>query len=361
MSSVPTSVAKKLEAVYYNIGSPGGYGGREALQRETRVSKPRVTQWLEEQRVYSLHKPARKRFPTRHYQVSEMDQQWQADLVEMIPFARDNGGHRYMLVVIDVFSRYAWAVPLKSKSARDVMEGFRSILDSPPHRRPQFLQTDQGKEFENQTVREFLRSNYQIEQFSVKSPFKAALVERLNRTLKARMWRYFTHRGTRRWIDILPQLLEAYNGSFHRILGRSPASVNRENEMEVWSHLYGGRKPPKGKSKFKVGDRVRLSKVKSIFAKGYLPSWTEEEFIVDEVDRKYSPIMYHIRDLTGERLEGKFYAHELQRISNPDNVYMVERVLRRRHRRGQEREVLVKWLGYPGSSWVKESDLINKG
>ena len=362
MSTVTTDAARKqqLRKVYFDIGHPGGYGGVKALERATQLPHHQVEQWLREQRTYTLHRPARKRFPTRHYQVSKRDRQWQADLVEMIPFAKQNSGYKYMLTVIDVFSRYAWAVPLKSKSAGEVVRGLKSIFDS-DGRHPRFLQTDQGKEFENKHVVNFLRDSHDIVQFSVKSAYKAAMVERLNRTLKARMWRYFTHNGTRRWIDILPNLMDAYNRSKHRVLGRAPIEVTPTNEMQVWQHLYGKKKKPslRKKTKFKVGDTVRLSKVKSVFAKGYLPNWTEEEFRVSHVDRKASPIMYKVKDVYGEEIEGKFYPHELQHVANPKRIYMIERILRRRGS-GPSREVLVKWLGYPEKSWIKESTLINK-
>lgn len=259
-----------------------------------------------------------------------------------------------MLTIIDILSRYAWAEPLKSKTPDEVVRALKRVFRE--GRQPTFLQTDQGTEFENKKVREFLRTR-NITQFSVKSPFKAAMVERLNRTLKARMWRYFTHHGTRKWVDILPTLLRAYNHSHHRILGRRPVDVTESNEMAVWQHIYGGRKKPK-KAKFKVGDLVRISKAKSTFEKGYLPNWTEEEFTIYSVNMKYSPVMYQLIDRYGEVIEGKFYERELQRIENPERIYMIERVIRKRQRRGGEREVLVKWLGYPETSWIRERDII---
>lgn len=359
MSAVLTDVAK----VYYDLSNPGGFGGITALERATKhlpISKRELTEWLKRQRTYTLHAPARKRFPTRHYQVSRRDQQWQADLVEMIPFARQgNRGYRYILVVIDILSRYAWARPLKAKTGDEIVRAFKAIFRQ-DDRKPEFLQTDQGTEFENAKVRAFLRTQ-NVEQFSVKSPYKAAIVERLNRTLKSRMWRHFTENGTRKWVDELPRVLHAYNHKFHRTLGLAPVEVTLENEMRVWQHLYGKKKKATNvKAKFKVGDTVRLSKVKGTFAKGYLPNWTEEEFIVHDVDRKYRPIMYVIRDQYDEVIEGKFYDKELQRVVNPDRIYMIEHIIRRRKRPGMEREVLVKWLGYPETSWIKESSIMRK-
>ena len=331
MSTVQTNVAKRLKEAYFDIESPGGYAGIDALEREVKEPRADVRKWLRQQRTYTLHAPARKRFPTRHYQVSKMDQEWQADLVDMISYGRDNRGFKYILVAIDILSRYTWAEPLKSKTGDEIVRAFRAIFRR-DGRKPRFIQTDQGTEFENTKVRAFLRM-HGIEQFSVKSPYKAAMVERVNRTLKTRMWRYYTHNGTRKWVDILPKLLRAYNHSHHRVLGRTPAEVNPNNEADVWHHLYAKKARPGGKrTKFRVGDVVRLSKVKGAFAKGYLPNWTEEEFIIHEVDQKYKPTMYTIRDHSGEIVEGKFYDYELQRIENPEGIYTIKRILRQRKR-----------------------------
>ena len=117
-------------------------------------------------------------------------------------------------------------------------------------RKPRLLQTDQGKEFENRATRTFLRE-HGIEQFSVKSPHKAAVVERFNRTLKEKMWRYLTYKNTEKWIDVLPLLIKEYNNAHHRIIGRTPASINEFNAMDVWQHLYGKRE----KKKTSVTDR----------------------------------------------------------------------------------------------------------
>ena len=111
MSTAQTNVANRLKTAYFDIENPGGYVGIDELKREVKEPRASVRKWLRQQRTYTLHAPARKRFPTRHYQVSKMDQQWQADLVDMISFARDNRGFKYTLVVIDILSRYAWAEP----------------------------------------------------------------------------------------------------------------------------------------------------------------------------------------------------------------------------------------------------------
>ncbi len=193
-------------------------------------------------------------------------------------------------------------------------------------------------------------------------------MERLNRTIKTRMWRYFTHTGRYRWLEVLPKLIQSYNGSVHRVIGMAPQDVNEENEMDLWSKQQK-RYPQKVSLRDKhpgplqVGDHVRISKYKSIFDKGYLPNWTDEVFTVSRViktpkirKRYGGPLQYKIRDVRGEEIEGSFYGFELQKVS-PSERFRVERIIRRRMVRGRL-QYLVKWLGYGPefNSWVDGVD-----
>jgi hypothetical protein len=125
----------------------------------------------------------------------------------------------------------------------------------------------------------------------------------------------------------------------------------------VSKRLYG-RKGPKKSFKFSPGDRVRLSKTKRTFKKGYLPNWTEELFTVVVKCIETSPPVYLVKDDHGEILEGTFYAEELQKVIKTDDVYKIETILKKR-KKGRKVQYLVKWLGYPGSfnSWIFKQDL----
>lgn len=347
------AVKEKLGQIYYDASHPASYGGIRALVKASDLPRKQVKDWLATQWSYTLHKPVRRKFPHRKYIVRHMDFQWQADLVEMQPFAKSNRGYRYLMTVIDLLSRHAWAVPLKTKSAIDVKAAFKLLFDKMTNGRvPKFIQTDEGLEFENRLVRGFLRNKYGIEQFSVKSAHKAAVVERFNRTLKTRMWRAFTKQGNHKWLDLLPKLLYAYNHSYHRTLGRAPADVTRENEADVWLDQYGGKKSKPKKQKFSLGDRVRISRHKATFEKGYEPNWSEEEYIIHSVNLKYSPITYKIRTLDGsELIEGSFYEQELQLVKETDGYYRIDEVIRT-HGRGANKKALVRWRGYKQPEWI---------
>jgi hypothetical protein len=181
---------------------------------------------------------------------------------------------------------------------------------------------------------------------------KAAVVERFNRTLKSKMFRYFTHRNTHRWIDVLNELMKSYNRTHHRSIGMAPVEVNLSSESKIRERLY----PPKPSPvwKYRVGDTVRVSRSKNVFEKGYLANWTEEIFVVSERYPTH-PVTYGLKDIIGEPIKGKFYEHEMQQIVKTDDVYDVERVIKTRRRNGKL-EYFVKWKGYPEkfNSWVAD-------
>ena len=281
------------------------------------------------------------------------------DLADLQLLARQNRGYRYILTVIDILSRYAWARPLKSKRGEEVAAAFRSIFRE--GRIPIRIQSDQGKEFENTHVRT-LFAEYDIELFSVKSAYKCALVERFNKTLKTRLWRYFTAHNTYKWIDVLPDVVHSYNHRKHRMIGKRPADITERNAMEIWLRLHGNRQRGKMPRDIRVGDRVRISKVKSVFEKSYLPNWTEEEFFVDSINTKHAPTIFKLGDYSGDVIDGSFYRYEIQPVTHDDDVYLVERILRRQ-RRGRDMWYFVKWRGYPSSmnSWIRQQDMSTLG
>ncbi len=300
-----------------------------------------------------LHKPLRHKFPKRRVMVQGIDDTWAADLVEMGTLSRHNKGSKYLLTIIDIFSKFGWIVPLKDKKGSSVVKAFRKVFrDS--SRRPKKLWTDKGREFYNKDVRQFLSPGTEL--YSTDNEEKSSVVERWNRTMKERMFRYFTANSTRTYIDVLPDIVNRYNNSKHRSTGMTPNQASqKENEGKVYFHLYKDV-PPRVKPKLSIGDRVRITKRKGIFEKGYTPRWTEETFVVTEV-LPTQPPTYKISDQRGEVIQGSFYEQELQKTDQ--STFRIEKVLRKRTRNGMK-ELFVKWQGYPTSfnSWIKESDLV---
>jgi hypothetical protein len=345
-----------MDQIYYAPQAVGSYGGVEPLTRALGNTNPKdVLEWLRSQSTYTLHKPVRKNFLRNRVVVEGIDDQWQADLVDMQAYSRSNKGTKYLLTCIDVFSKYAWAVPLKTKTGPEVMAAIKQIFKE--GRQPFNFNTDRGKEFENKHVKGLFKK-HDIHFFTTRSDLKASVVERFNRTLKSRMWRYFTHTGKYVYHNILKDLMTSYNNSKHRSIGMAPNQVNLDNQAQVKEKLYGNIEIGSKKYKFSVGDTVRISKQKMVFDKGYLANWTEELFTISERLPRYPPV-YRIRDQNGEILEGTFYEEELQKIVKTDDVYVIEKILRKAKRDGVM-HALVKWKGFPSSmnSWVPASSLI---
>ena len=354
---------KTLKDVYYNIKGPGSLGGVDAVYRvakakDKRITKKKVKTWLKSQPTYTLHKPIRRKFKRGRIIVSGIDDRWQADLVDLRSLKKFNNGVCYLNVVIDVFSKYAWVTPLKNKRGIDLVKAFQTIFRE--GRMPRSLQTDQGTEYMNRNFQKLLRENGIIF-FTSKNETKASVVERLNRTLKTKLWHYFTAKSTSQYINVLDDIVRSYNNTFHSSIQMKPIDVTKNNEKEVWENLYGHHslKMAPRRSKYNVGEQVRISKYKKNFDKGYLRNWTREIFTISQRQDSF-PEIYFLQDKSGEDIVGGFYKEEIQPIINDDNVYKIEKIIRHRKRNGIH-ECLVRWLGYPKmfDSWIRRSTLIS--
>ena len=337
--SVLTMSKRLMKKVYFDPTRVGSYGGVDALRRVTHAPRKIVARWLSEQDAYSLHKPARRRFKRRCVIVGGVNQQWQADLVDLRTLKDDNDGMTFLLTTIDVFSKRAKCIPMPRKSAASLVAALRIAFANDL---PQTLQTDRGMEFLNKSVQTLLRKRG-VHHFSThNAETKASIVERFNKTLKDRMWRYFTKVQTWRYIDVLPDLVRTYNDTRHRSLGMAPSQVTARNQEKVWQRLSGH--DGKGVPKLNVSDRVRISKYKGTFEKGYETNWSEEVFTVHEVHPSEPPV-YRLRDDLGDVLEGTFYELELQKVViASDKVFRVEAVLERRKVGSRTNALVMVWI-----------------
>lgn len=306
----------RIKTAYRNPEQPGALGGVERLQSHAfkTTSKKKIQSTLLEDDTYARHAPIRRNFRRNPIMAYGIDDCWQADLADLSSLAESNGKHRYLLTVIDVLSKYAWVRPLKDKYGKSMMKAFSMILKE--GRKPRNLTTDQGKEFVNREFQAFLKQ-HEINFFAAVNDTKAAVVERFNRTLKSKMWRYFTSTSKFRYIGVLQDLIKAYNHTQHRsIAGLRPVDVNRRNERDVWYYLYLRRAPKKVKGpRFAIGDQVRISRYKTEFEKGYLPNWTSEVFTVHRIiPLGYlgaSEYVYQLRDQHGDVIVGTFYEAQM--------------------------------------------------
>lgn len=296
------------------------------------------------QLVNELHRPVRRKYPRRRVIIKGFDESWESDIAQMDKFAKVNKNFKFILVVIDRYSKFMWALPLKTKGGVEVTHAFEGILKG---RRPKNLQTDQGTEYYNSHFQKLMKM-YNINHYSTFSGIKCAIAERSIRSIKERLYKYFSLNGTNKWIEILPEIVKDYNSRKHSKTKMRPIDVGPSTNLQIYKHLKIA-----GPSKLKIGDLVRISKTKHIFDKGYLPGWSTELFKIIKV-KITNPVTYLLEDLTGRPIQGGFYEEELQKTSVPD-VYLVEKVLQRKDNR-----LKVRWLGFDKThdSWVRKSDIL---
>ena len=359
-----TKLDKLLHSLYYDIDKASAFSGRENIYRAARQILPTlkredVNDWFAKETTYTLHKPVRFKFPRNKTVVMAIDDQWQADLCDMRSLADYNDGRTFILTCIDCFSKHGWAEALIDKTGAEILAALKRIFKN--GRKPKRLQTDKGSEFINSKVQRFLRDK-NIDFFTTNSEMKASIVERYNRTLKGRMYKYFTAENTNRYIDALPSLVKGYNHSFHRSIKMKPINVDLHDQVAIRQNLYGTHKKLKKrhsapkKYKYMIGDLVRISKARRVFRKGYLPSWTPEIFIIyDRVD--FAQPFYYLRDYNGENLKGGFYAHELQLVREQEE-YHIEKVIKTKVQAGKKLH-LVKWKGWGEqfNSWIEPAQI----
>lgn len=364
-----------LKKIYFTPTHPGSFSSAKQLQRvlkseyKKNASLNVIQNWLQSQRSYNLHRSARKNFKRNPIVAHYIDQQWQADLLFLPGLAQFNDNYQIILVCIDVVSRFAWAMPMKNKTGLETSKAFESIIENEPKsRKPDKLQTDDGKEFFNFQFEALMKKN-NINHFSVPSDKKAAIAERFIKTLKQKIYKFLDVEPNRhRYIDSLQKLVDSYNSSFHSKIKMAPAKVTAETEGEALKNLYSKdlwNKPREVPNpELKVGDTVRIAGGSSVFVKGYKGRWTEELFEISRIKHTSPRPLYKLRGI-GEQEEiiGIFYEDEIQKVDKPsDEFWQIEKIIKSRVvKRGKKKfkQYFVKWFGYPDNmnSWVDEGNL----
>ena len=175
-------------------------------------------------------------------------------------------GIKCLLCAIDLFSKYAWVIPIKDKKGTSIVNVFKKIL-SDSNRKPNKIWVDQGSEFYNKSFKDFLKRN-NIEIYSAYYEGKSVVAERFIRTLKNKIFKHMTAISKNVYFDVLDDIVNKYNNTVHRTIKMKPIDVTSDSYAE-YNEDFNKKDP-----KFKVGDHVRISKYKNIFAKGYTPNWS---------------------------------------------------------------------------------------
>lgn len=367
-----------LHEIYYNYGNEGALNNSPntllRLLKEKGYSSASIDDiksFLSKQSSYTVHRRIRKsQFPRRHIRIPASKIRCDADLIELGDLAPWNKNFKYIFIIIDGFSKYINAVPIKRKEARQTADAFTQILDS-GNLKSELLYTDSGKEFLGAPFQEVLRRNKIYHRLCTSGDFHCPFVERVIRTIKEKLFQAMTSQLTRTWIDLLPKIVSTYNSTNHSSTGMRPSEADKDqNTLKVFQHIKRKQAYPKtSKSiryKFKKGDLVRILKGNSggLISKGYLPRYTWEIFRIHQkanvkpLDRKPGiPPAYSIEDLKGEVIEhAVFYEPELSLVdpSILNNKFPIREILQEDSKR-----IKVWWHGAQkkDATWINRSQL----
>lgn len=361
-----------LHTLYSQHNEPYGLSSQAKLWEKAKSINPAITRddvfnFLRSNKTYTLHKLQTKKIPRQKIIASKPKVIMAADLADVRHIRKENNNIGYLLVCIDVFSRYMQVVPCRNKDANTMLVAFKQVVENKDSEGLRRLNTDLGTEFWNRKVRNYLCSRG-IKLYSVySSEIKAALAERAIRTLKARIYKFITSQNSSRYIDQLQNMVSAYNRSPHSGLKNKQTPIDIHNLKKPsaikrqFHAMYKNPKQPASSisSRLAVGEIVRLvgSARSSVFHKGYTQQNTHELFRIKSIKHKNRPRTYLLEDLSGEPIQGIFYAPELVLSALPETYDI--KILRSRKNKGKK-QYFVSWLGYPASfnSWIDANDIV---
>jgi len=357
----------KLTKKYLSLDQAGAYFSpykyHQVLRKQgIRIPFNVVKDKIEAIQSYALHRKVNYKFRKSKNISQGYLYQLDVDLADLSNISQYNDNYRYLLIAICTFSRQLFVQPLKDKKGHTVLQAFKKILTNIPNNAVKKIRSDSGTEFINKEVKQYFKSK-SIDSFTSTNENKASFAERVIRTLKMIMTRYFTQNNTKRYIDDLQSFVYNYNNTPHRsIFNMTPAEVNFKNQNTLWKKLYldTAIKRSKPKFKFKIGQIVRISHNRRTFSKDSQVRWTRELFKITSCYIRQGTPIYTLKDFAGERISGNFYENELQ-IANykKSDTFLIDEIIKQKSIKGKKYS-LVSYLGWPNkyNEWIPNSSLL---
>ena len=314
-----------------------------------RLTKKIIDQWAQQDSYVSKNKKIVRKFQRRRYKILNPNAIWEADLLDMSNYATKNKGVKFILMVVDQFTKKLYTAPCKTKTKGDVKAGFEKIFQYDTIARPNILYSDNGKEFKNDLVRDYLSGVLHIKLvYTTDKDIKAAIVERTNRTFKQLLVGHIQH-NKGQYIHDLSTLTTMYNNTPPSTTRIAPNDIDplnvqqaRLNMEKAFQSRYGKklkRAPdntlPKqlnhdntGKlalpppPRFSIGQWVRIAKEKNTFKRGYSPNFSDTIFQIYNIDSCNIVNTYSLQDLNGDPITGNFYYNELSPIAFPPQFHI---------------------------------------
>jgi len=340
-----------LEKIYFG-STTGALRGPKALYERAQkegykdITRRDVANFLKTLPVYSKFRPARKKYPRNKIIAQFCGEVYQIDIMDMQNVVHENDGYKYALLGYDTYCKYLSSFAIRDRTPVSVIAGLEHFVSKLPFSLVNIYWDKEGS-FLSKAVQSWLKSK-EINNYTTTSVVKAPGVERVIRTIRVALARYFTKTGTVRWIDFLPHFVSLYNQRTHSTTKMKPIDVANDPFLipESAPQSILTKKVPQ------VGSFVRLNRLRGIFGKEFTGNWTEEIFKVVQV-RNVTPIpMIGVQDLTGEPILGMFYPEEVQEIEW-NNEKRVDKVIKTRMQNGKK-EHLVTFDGWPKTytEWI---------
>ena len=297
------SERKTLEKLYTQ--GPAAYGSVENLKKASKLPKRKVETFLAQTDAHTKYHAPRKKFPRLKVQAYRINEIWSIDVAYMDKLAKYNNGVKYLLVAVDVLSRFLRVEPMKTKSAADSTRAFKRMITKSI---PEKIWSDKGSEFKGE-FKQFCDSK-NIDIYSTHSETKSAFAERNIRSLKNIIYKHLEKRWSYQYIKKLHDFVDIINSRVNRVTGLAPKKVSDKDVPHLISLVSYKSTKQLRVPKFRVGDFVRVSKENLPFKKGYKQNFTDEIFQIEKI-ATLNPPTYNLLDSEKEKRLGKFYQPEL--------------------------------------------------
>ena len=376
---------RQLSKLYRTPAFPGAYKGLTTFHKYAknhptiraaahRLSLQEVKDWSQTDQLVNKNRPVRRKFMRRPYNILNPNAIWEGDLLDMSSYATQNRGVKFIVMLVDQFTKKLYTEPIKSKSAMDVNVAFHFIFEFQTMARPNILYTDNGKEFTNSLLQNYLTNTLHIKHVTTKNDdIKCAIVERTNRSFKSVLVKHLKANNGK-YINDLSVLTDAYNNTAPSTTQIAPNAVDPTNLMTVQqnmtlSHAQRNHKLASASwdkdtlhPKLNVGQWVRILAKKQTFQRGYHQPFTDQIFQITDVGTSGQPVTYKLADLNKDPISGTFYYNELSPIQFPKEFRLNETFrplqLTSPHDNQRYKKILIREYYQP--IWVPESVLTRR-
>lgn len=304
--------------------------------------------------ISELYAPYRVNFNRKRVEIKGLSDLIEADLADLSRLKKHNKNFAYILLATNPFSKMIYCRKLKTKKTSEVAQAMKSILEETKLKFKNLF-TDAGGEFFGKIFQDVIVKPFKLNHYTTKSKIKATHAERKIKDLKRNLYIAMDLRGTMTWIDLLDDVTKKLNSTPHSRYKFIPIKVNKKNAKDIQRKFYDEPRDYNNDSRFKVGDKVRISELPLLFRRVFRPFWSIQIYTIKQINLKI-PQTYRLVDYKNRDLKRSYYTEEIKKTNYPD-TWLVEKVIKTKGSKS-----LVRWFGFESEddSWVDSKDIFDK-